>query len=81
LRHFVPLPDATGRRTLRWAQMQHRANRYEPEYWRDRGVKAQALLQELHDLHARRLMLQIAMMYSAMALRAEIRAADNPATQ
>jgi hypothetical protein len=60
--------------------MQRRTNRYEPEYWRDRGAEAQERLRELHDLQARRLMLQIAMMYSAMALRAETRAADDRAT-
>jgi hypothetical protein len=63
--------------------MERRSNRYDPEYWpeywHDRAVEAKALLAELHDLHARRMMLQIAIMYSAMALRAETRAADNRA--
>ena len=54
--------------------MEGRTNRYNPEYWHDRAVEAQTLIGDLRDLHARRMMLQIAMMYSAMALRAETRA-------
>ena len=58
--------------------MERGTNRYDPEFWHDRAVEAKALACELHDLDARRTMLQIAIMYSAMALRAESRAADNP---
>ena len=42
-----------------------------PEYWRQRSAEAQELAAELRDFHAKRTMLQIAMMYSAMALRLE----------
>jgi hypothetical protein len=57
----------------------NRTNRYDPEYWHDRAVAAKALVGELHDPNAKRTMLQIAIMYSAMALRAETRETDTPA--
>ena len=57
--------------------MEPGANRYNPEYWHDRAVEAKAQVGELHDPHARRTMLQIAIMYSAMALHMETKAADS----
>ena len=53
----------------------HRDN---AEYWHDRAVELRAIVGRFRDLHAKRTILQLAMMYSALALRAEVRAADDP---
>jgi hypothetical protein len=42
-----------------------------PEYWRNRADEVYAKACEMHDPDAKRIMLQIAKMYAAMAIRVE----------
>jgi hypothetical protein len=51
-------------------------DRYAPEFWHSKAEEALARADEIRDPDARRTMLQIAMMYSAMALRLETWWAD-----
>lgn len=55
-----------------------RAN--DPGYWRQKADEAQDRASRLHDPHAKKILLQIAMMYDAMALRVELREAKAQAT-
>lgn len=54
-------------------------NQFDPNYWYARADEARARAEEMHDEHARRTMLQIAKMYSGMALRIEVRLAEKQA--
>ena len=52
------------------------ANQLDPNFWHAKAEEAHILADSLHDLEARRTMLQIAMMYSGMALRMQERQAE-----
>jgi hypothetical protein len=47
-----------------------------PDYWRQRAEEACAQASDMRDSDARRTMLQIAKMYAAMAVQAEVRDAE-----
>jgi hypothetical protein len=66
-------PQALG------AQGPDMLNQSDPEFWHSRAEEVRACAEMLHDLDARRVMLQIAMMYSGMALRIELRLAERQA--
>jgi hypothetical protein len=52
-----------------------------PDYWHSKAEEARTRGEEMHDPDARRTMLQIAMMYSGMALRLEVRIACRKAAR
>jgi hypothetical protein len=52
------------------------SERFAPEYWRQRAEELQKRSQALHDPDAKRILLQLAMMYSGMALRMTTREAE-----
>jgi hypothetical protein len=55
------------------------AGQLDPDFWHAKAEEARILAEDLHDREARRTILQIAMMYSAMALRVQERLSERKA--